>query len=69
MSDIGHAIVVRRAMLRMNQAKLARAIGVNQSYISLLETGERPINDDLLQKISAALGCKPEELTKWQQAA
>ena len=69
MSDIGHAIVVRRAMLRMNQAKLARAIGVNQSYISLLETGERPINVDLLQKISAALGCKPEELTKWQQAA
>ena len=56
-------------MLRMSQARLAREIGVKQAYISLLEAGERPLNDDLLQKISAALGCKPEDLTKWQQAA
>ena len=69
MSDIGHGIMVRRAMLRMSQARLAREIGVKQAYISLLESGERPLNDDLLQKISAALGCKPEDLTKWQQAA
>ena len=69
MSDIGHGIMVRRAMLRMSQAQLAREIGVKQAYISLLESGERPLNDDLLQKISAALGCKPEDLTKWQQVA
>ncbi|HRW66582.1 MAG TPA: helix-turn-helix transcriptional regulator [Candidatus Competibacter sp.] len=69
MSDIGHGIMVRRAMLRMSQARLAREIGVKQAYISLLESGERPLNDDLLQKISAALGCKPEDLTKWQQVA
>ena len=69
MSDIGHGIMVRRAMLRMSQARLAREIGVKQAYISLLESGERPLNDDLLQKISAALGCKPEDLTKWQQSA
>lgn len=69
MSDIGHGIMVRRAMLRMSQARLAREIGVKQAYISLLEAGERPLNDELLQKISAALGCKPEELAKWQQAA
>ncbi|MEI2769524.1 MAG: helix-turn-helix transcriptional regulator [Candidatus Competibacter sp.] len=68
-SDVGHAIVVRRAMLKMTQGRLARAVGINQSYISLLENGERPLTDDLLQKISAALGCKPEDLTKWQQAA
>ena len=69
MSDIGHGIMVRRAMLRMSQARLAREIGVKQAYISLLESGERPLNDDLLQRISAALGCKPEDFTKWQQAA
>ena len=69
MSDIGHGIMVRRAMLRMSQARLAREIGVKQAYISLLESGERPLNDDLLQRISAALGCKPEDLTRWQQAA
>lgn len=65
MSDIGHAIVVRRTILKMNQAELARRIGVGRSYISLLENGERPLNDDLLQRISEALGCKPEDLAKW----
>lgn len=56
-------------MLRMSQAKLARSVGVNQSYISLIEIGERPLTDELLQKISAALGCKTEELMQWAQAA
>lgn len=69
MSDIGHAIVVRRTILKMTQADLARRIGVARSYISLLENGERPLTDDLLQKIAAALGCKPEDLAKWPQAA
>ncbi|MGB4967131.1 MAG: helix-turn-helix transcriptional regulator [Candidatus Saccharimonadales bacterium] len=53
----------------MTQVELARRIGVARSYISLLENGERPLTDDLLQRISAALGCKPEELGKWPQAA
>lgn len=67
--DIGHGIMVRRAMLRMSQAQLAREIGVKQAYVSLLESGERPLNDELIQKITAALRCKPEDLIKWQQAA
>ena len=67
MTSIGHGITVRRAMLRMSQAKLARSVGVNQSYISLIEIGERPLTDKLLQKISAALRCKPEELMQWAQ--
>ena len=69
MNDIGHAIAVRRAVLRMSQARLARAVGVKQSYISMLENGERPLTDELRQKISTALGCKPEELSRWPQAA
>ena len=69
MSDISHAIVVRRAILKMTQTELARRIGVARSYISLLENDQRPLTDDLLQKISAALGCKPEELTQWAQTA
>ena len=67
--DVGHAIVIRRPILKMTQADLARRVGVTRNYISMIETGERPLTDDLLQKISAALGCKPEELTKWQQVA
>jgi transcriptional regulator with XRE-family HTH domain len=70
MSDVGHAIVVRRAILKMNQAELARHIGVARSYISLLENGERPLNDELLKKIAAALNCKPEHfLQEFQDAA
>ena len=48
MSDLGHAIVVRRTILKMTQVELARRIGVARSYISLLENGERPLTDDLL---------------------
>jgi hypothetical protein len=68
-NDIGHWIMVRRAMLRMSQARLAKAIGVDQSYISLIERNERPLTDELLQKVAAALGCKPEDLQRWPQAA
>jgi len=58
--DIGHGIVVRRAVLRMTQTELARRIGVTRSYISMLENGERPLTEELLQRIAAALECKPE---------
>ena len=58
--DIGHRIVVRRAILRMTQADLARRVGVTRSYISMLENGERPLTEELLQRIAAALDCKPE---------
>jgi len=57
---IGHRITVQRAVLRMNQAELARRVGVAQSYISMLENGERPLTEELLQRIAAALECKPE---------
>ena len=53
----------------MSQAKLARMVGVKQAYISMLENGERPLTDELLQKVAAALGCKPEDLQRWPQAA
>jgi DNA-binding Xre family transcriptional regulator len=68
-NDVGHWIMVRRAMLRMSQARLAKAVGVDQSYISLIERNERPLTDELLQRIAAALECKPEELARWPQAA
>ena len=68
--DIGHKIVVRRTVLRMTQADLARRLGLARSYISMLETGERPLNDELLERIAEALKCKPEYfLRDFQDAA
>lgn len=67
--SIGHAIKVRRAIVEISQVKLAKAVGVNQSYISMIENGDQIPSTDLLQKISAALGCKPEDLNRWPQAA
>ena len=67
--DVGHAIIIRRAILKMAQTELARRIGVTRNYISMIETGARPLTDEMRQKISAALGCKPEDLAKWRQAA
>ena len=66
---IGHKIMVQRDVIRMNQSELARRIGVRQSYISMIENGDRPISDDLLLKIAVALRCKPEELKRWEKAA
>lgn len=67
---IGHRITVRRAVLRMNQAELARRIGVAQSYISMLERGERTLNDEILERIGEALKCNPEYfLRDFQDAA
>jgi transcriptional regulator with XRE-family HTH domain len=68
--DIGHRIVVRRAILRMTQADLARRVGVTRSYISMLENGERPLTEELLQRIAAALERKPEDfLREFQDVA
>ncbi len=67
MDHIGHSIAVRRAILRVSQAKLACCVGVKQGYISMIESGERPLTDELREKISTALGCKPEELGQWPQ--
>ena len=67
--SIGHAIKIRRAIVEISQVKLAKAVGVNQSYISMIENGDQIPSTDLLQKISVALRCKPEDLTLWSQAA
>ena len=67
--SIGHAIKVRRAIVKISQVKLAKAVGVNQSYISMIENGDQIPSTDLLQKISVVLGCKLDDLTRWPQAA
>jgi transcriptional regulator with XRE-family HTH domain len=45
----------------MSQARLARVIGVDHSYISRLESGQRRPSYDTLLAISNALGLDNEE--------
>lgn len=48
----------------LNQTKLAHAIGVRPAYVSLLLSGQRRLNDDLIEKICDALGIKLSDLDR-----
>ena len=43
----------------MSQAKLAKAIGLNQAYISQMETGKRVISKEIAEAMSRALDVDP----------
>lgn len=65
--DIGKVIKVRRVMLEMSQADLARSAGVSTTEVCRIESGDR-LADALwkLQEMLLALGLtfKIEELNK-----
>lgn len=50
----------RRAGL--SQARLAELVGVDQSGISRIERGQRPVTVDMLKAIAAALGIRAARL-------
>jgi transcriptional regulator with XRE-family HTH domain len=45
----------------MSQTRLAKAVGVDHSYISRLESGQRRPSYDILLAIASALGLATEE--------
>ena len=56
-------ILVARRAKSISQATLAHAVGVGASRISLLETGNSVgVGDDLINRISAALQLKEQEI-------
>lgn len=48
----------------INQTKLARAIGCRPGYVSLLLSGQRRLNEDLIEKMCDALGVTLSDLDK-----
>jgi len=50
-------ITLVRELRRLTQAEVANAVGVNQGYVSMIESGVRPVSDELLEKIADALEC------------
>lgn len=53
----------------LSQSALARALGVNHSYISRLEAGQRSPSLDLINRIEAALNLNDEESRLIRRAA
>jgi transcriptional regulator with XRE-family HTH domain len=51
-----------RLQRKMTQARLARASGVEQGYISRIETGKSGPSPAVLQRLATALGVSPGAL-------
>lgn len=56
--SVTDALRLRRLALKLKQSDVARLSGLQQSYISGVERGERNLSLDNLEKIACALGCR-----------
>lgn len=61
MKDIGQRIREHREKKELSITELADRIGVSRSYLSRMETGERPIKTEILASISDTLGVPIED--------
>jgi transcriptional regulator with XRE-family HTH domain len=61
-ANIGYKVKQFREKLGLNQAQIANFLGVDQSYISKCEKGERQFNVDLLEKLANLFGCEITDL-------
>lgn len=57
--NIGRAIRLGRTARGISRSKLAEAVGVSVSHISLLESGKRDPSVGLLERIARALNTSP----------
>lgn len=57
-------MLIRETRIRANisQAELGRRVGMDQSGISRLERGQRPVTVDMLKALAEALGVSPAAL-------
>lgn len=51
------AVVFAREVKGLSQGAFARALGINQGYLSRIERGERNASAELLTRMAAVLGC------------
>lgn len=57
-------LAAARKAAGLSQAQLAAAIGINQAYVSQMETGKRVMTADQAAAIAKALGVEPSVLTQ-----
>lgn len=57
-------LAAARKAAGLSQAQLAERAGINQAYVSQMETGKRAITADLAAALARALGIEPSALTQ-----
>ena len=65
---IGQKIKKLRELKNLTQTHLADELGVSQSAYSKIELGESEVTFSKLEKISEALGMKPEEVIAFNES-
>lgn len=60
--DYGRAIRILRAIRAMEQRELADAVGITGSYLSLIESGKRPMTAAVAERVSKALSVSTDVL-------
>jgi len=51
-----------RKFRKLTQEQLAEKLGVNRSWISMIETGEKQYTQEFLEGAAIALNCEPADL-------
>lgn len=59
---VGLNIRLLRQAAGLSQEELALAAGINRTYLSSVERGQRNVSIDNICRIAAALDCHPREL-------
>ena len=60
--EVGGRVRELRARRGISQTTMASEAGISGSYLSLIESGRRPVGSALLAKFSILLGCTVEYL-------
>ena len=66
---LGQSIRIRRMQLRLTQEALGARAGLDRTYVSGLERGERNPSLDSLRKLAVALEWPPSELLRTAELA
>jgi len=61
-NELGNKVKELRERMGLNQTQIASFLGVDQSYISKCEKGERQFNVDLLEKLCNLFGCSMNDM-------
>jgi transcriptional regulator with XRE-family HTH domain len=65
MERVGRTLHTLRERYGYTQKELAEAVDISRAYISLIESGAKPLQDRLLAKVAAALEITPLAIKRY----